>query len=50
MKKFKEIFDEILQQTTQTMCVHMAKEADVKAREKVFEFFYKYLGGPAYGY
>ena len=32
--KFKEIFDDILQQTTKTMCGHMAEEADVKDREK----------------
>jgi hypothetical protein len=32
--KFKELFDEISQQTTKTMCGHMAEEADVKDREK----------------
>ena len=32
--RFKEIFDDISQQTTKTMCEHMAEEADVKYREK----------------
>jgi hypothetical protein len=32
--KFKELFDEILQQMTKTMCWHMAEAADVKYREK----------------
>ena len=32
--KFKEIFDEISQLTTNTMCGHIAEEADVKYREK----------------
>jgi len=32
--RFKELFDEILQQTTKTMCRHMTEEVDVKDREK----------------
>ena len=32
--KFKELFDGISQQTTKTMCRHIAEEADVKYREK----------------
>ena len=32
--KFEEIFDDISQRTTKTICVHMAEEADVKDREK----------------
>jgi hypothetical protein len=32
--KFKEIFDEISQRMTKTMCGHIAEEIDVKYREK----------------
>jgi hypothetical protein len=32
--KFKELFDEISQRTTKTMCEHMPEEADMKDREK----------------
>ena len=36
--KFKEIFDEISQRTTKTMCEHIAEEAYVKDREKNLKF------------
>ena len=39
--KFKELFDEISEQTTKTMCEHMAEEADVKDRKKNLNFIIK---------
>jgi len=43
LMKSEEIFDDILQCRTKTMCVHMAEEADVKVREMNFEVVYKSL-------